>query len=218
MVVPHSNMFSTDNTATEATRRAVRAMQYGCRVGLAAVSEFRIGAEMPSPRLVLVPSPRLLRPSAWRTLQAWARRGSRVLLTGPLDQARAFARRPAAGPSDAVRVPMGRGAMWWSPVAAELEAETGPTVALYRWALAEAGIAAAVTVTGAGDATLVHAARYRHAVLLTVVTPRGERPSPMHVRIPDGARALDVDLPAERVNLVVVRRSDGRVVARYPAP
>ncbi len=102
LVVPHSNMFSTHNTATDATKRAVRAMQYGCGVGLAAVSEFADHAgDCRAPRLVLVPSPRVLRPEAWDAIRAWAERGAVVLVTGPLDALAPFAARPAEGPSGA---------------------------------------------------------------------------------------------------------------------
>ena len=220
MVVPHSNMFSSDDTATAATKAAVRAMAYGCRVGLGAVSEFAVSARARTvPPLALVPASRVLRREAWRALRAWARRGSRVLVTGPLDQLRPDAARAAAGPSGVVRMPVGQGALLWAPQAVELGGDPAATVALYRWALSDAGI---VPPLEAGAfAGLLHAARYRDTVLITAVAPTGEgdaaAPAPLRVRYHDGHRAFDVDLPAARVNLVLCRRLDGAILARYPA-
>ena len=87
MVVPHSNMFSLDNTATEATKRAVRALVYGCRVGVWAVSEYALAPGMPAPKLAVVPAEGLPRPEVQETLGAWTRGGT-VLVTGPVDEAR----------------------------------------------------------------------------------------------------------------------------------
>ena len=210
LVVPHSNMFSTRNTATDATKRAVRAMQYGCRVGLAAVSELALGAATRVPRLAVVPSPRVLQGPAWATLRSWARRGARVLVTGPLDALEPYASRPAAGPSGAVRIPMGRGAVLWAPEPVELSAAAE---ALYGWALAEAGIVPPVVVEGADDATLVHVATYQGACLATVVAEGGAVAARLELR--DVPGSLEVEVPAGRAGMALVRRRDGRVLARY---
>ena len=138
LVVPHSNMFSTRNTATDATKRAVRAMQYGCRMGLWAISEFAATPAMHVPRLVLVPSPRELCEQAWNAIRAWARRGSVVLVTGPLGALEQLGTGQPVGPSAAVRVPIGRGEILWSPLSVELAGDDGATVELYRWALGRA--------------------------------------------------------------------------------
>jgi hypothetical protein len=217
MVVPHSNMFSTRDTATAATKRAVRAMQYGCRVGLAAISELAAVPQRHAPALVLVPSPRVLTAEAWAALHAWAQRGARVLVTGPLAQLIPYASRPAIGPSGAVRIRMGRGALLWAPEAVELMPEPSAAATLYRWALAEAGIEPAVVAPETAPTVLVHAARYQGCVLLTSVTPRGEPPRPIGLRYREPNRGFDVSLPARRVNLLLVRRSDGRAIASYPA-
>jgi len=87
MVVPHAVMFSTRDTATDATKRAVRALVYGCRVGVAAVSEYALVTTFSPPRLVVVPAAALQAPRAQDTLASWERNGTAVV-TGPPDEAR----------------------------------------------------------------------------------------------------------------------------------
>jgi len=212
LVVPHSNMFSTRNAATDATKRAVRAMQYGCRMGLCAVSEFAATPAMRVPRFVLVPSPRELRDEAWDAVRAWARRGSVVLVTGPLEMLERLGTGQPVGPSAAVRIPIGRGEILWSPQSVELASDDTATVELYRWALGRARLAPAFTVDGADASVLVHAATYRGAVLFTLVS-EGSRSSVLRVRY--GVRDFDVTLPGERAVLLLVGRRDGRLIARY---
>jgi len=85
MVIPHANQFSVRTHAIAATRRAVRAMQYHARTPMAAVSEFDVGAWPVRPRLVILPSPRILTQHAWAALRAWVEQGSTLLVTGPFD-------------------------------------------------------------------------------------------------------------------------------------
>ena len=214
LVVPHSNMFSTHDTATDVTKRAVRAMQYGCRVGVSAVSEFAATPGFQAPRLVLVPSPRVLRPEAWDAIGAWAGRGAVVLVTGPLEALAPFASRPAEGPSGAVRLARGRGEILWSPSSVELDADPDVAVELYRWALGRARVAPAFSVEGADASVLVHAAAYHHAMLFTMVAEKAAADLRLHYGA--AGRSYDVAVPAERAALLLVRRTDGRVLARYP--
>jgi hypothetical protein len=215
LVVPHGTMFSTNDTATNATRRAVRAMQYGCRVGLAAVSEFGPVAAMRGYRLVLVPSPGALQPAAWAALQALARAGARVLVTGPLAELARYAGRAGEGPAGTVRVRMGKGEVLWCPAPIELTADAPAVAALYAWALGLAGVAAPVEASGQGaDASvLVHAAAYRDAVLVTVVAEQA--PAALRLRPREVPGVFDVALPAGRAALILAGRRDGRVIARY---
>ena len=85
MVVPHANQFSVRSHAIAATRRAVRAMHYHCRTPMAAVSEFALGAWPGCPRLVILPSPRILTREGWAALQGWMEQGATLLVTGPFD-------------------------------------------------------------------------------------------------------------------------------------
>jgi len=83
MVIPHSQMFSTRNFATEATRRCVRVMNEHFSAPLAAVSEYRPVSR--PPRLLIMPSPRTINQKCWETLLSSAESGSTVLLTGIID-------------------------------------------------------------------------------------------------------------------------------------
>ncbi len=86
MVIPHANMFATRSTAMEATRRAVRTMWHDCGIPMAAISEYRVAALTESPRLFIVPAPRLINAAAWEALLGFVSRGAALLLTGPLDR------------------------------------------------------------------------------------------------------------------------------------
>jgi hypothetical protein len=85
MVIPHANQFSVRTHAIAATRRAVRAMHYHCRTPMAAVSEFNLAAWPRRPRLVILPSPRILTSLAWAALRNWMEQGTMLLVTGPFD-------------------------------------------------------------------------------------------------------------------------------------
>ena len=88
LVIPHSNMFSTRNSATEATKNAVRAMEYHCRIGLRSVSEYTVQSLSTPPRLLIFPSPSVIDRDAWDRLIALVQSGSTLLVTGPIDQDR----------------------------------------------------------------------------------------------------------------------------------
>lgn len=86
LVIPHSQMFSVRNFATEATQRSVRAMHYHCQVPMRAVSEYRAGVPGAAPKLIVVPSPRTLAADAWSALLLLAERGATLLVTGTFDR------------------------------------------------------------------------------------------------------------------------------------
>jgi hypothetical protein len=218
LLVPHGNMFSRSNTATDATRRAVRVMQYRCRVSLAAVSEYAATAAMRVPPLVLVPAPRALRTEAWDAATAWARRGAVVLLTGPLEGAERLGPGSPGGPPGlgAVRIPLGRGALLWSARPVELSSDEEEAAALYGWALGEARVAPSFTAAGAGPSVLVHAAVFRRAVLFTLANETDREAGVRLVHHESGATLEQVLRPWRAAMLLADRRS-GRVLARYPA-
>jgi hypothetical protein len=81
LVLPHSLMYSVRNLATDATRQAVRAMEYRLGVPCRAVSEHR-AAEARGAKLILLPSPRVLTQECWRALLGLARAGATLLVTG----------------------------------------------------------------------------------------------------------------------------------------
>lgn len=85
LVVPHAQMFSPRNLATEATKKAVRALHYMCRYTCRAVGEFqlkKIEAEGSTPKLIILPAPRTLSQAAWQSLLNLVERGSYLLVSG----------------------------------------------------------------------------------------------------------------------------------------
>jgi hypothetical protein len=85
MVIPHSQQYSTRNFATAATKRCVRALYYYCHMPVRSVSEYRVGTLTGVPKLVILPSPGTLSESAWQSILALTRKGSTVLISGPID-------------------------------------------------------------------------------------------------------------------------------------
>jgi len=85
LVLPHSNMFSTRNSATEATRQSVRALSYYLNIPVQAVSEYRLDGLKRRPPVLIVPSPGMFKQSAWESLLKFAREGSTVVISGPFD-------------------------------------------------------------------------------------------------------------------------------------
>ncbi|HTK80700.1 MAG TPA: cellulase family glycosylhydrolase [Bacteroidota bacterium] len=93
MVIPHSQVYSTKNFATEATKRCVRTVYSNCRASLRAVSEYRLDTllkyrldtSQKIPNLIIIPSPRTLNDAAWGAAKEMAKDGSVVLITGPFD-------------------------------------------------------------------------------------------------------------------------------------
>jgi len=85
LVIPHSNMFSTRNFATEATKRAIRVLSYRLGIPVSAVSEYGIRELLPAPKLIILPSPRTFSEAAWQEISALVKGGSTLLLSGPID-------------------------------------------------------------------------------------------------------------------------------------
>lgn len=84
LVLPQSQMFSPRNLATEATKKAVRALHYHLRQPCRAVGEHQLATEEVGtwPKLVIVPSPRTLSQEAWTEIEYFCEKGSFVLITG----------------------------------------------------------------------------------------------------------------------------------------
>jgi hypothetical protein len=85
MVIPHSQMFSTRNFATEATQKCIRALYYNLHIQAQAVSEYNLKSIAGSPKLVIVPSPRVLNAGAWEMLKKLVNEASTLLITGAFD-------------------------------------------------------------------------------------------------------------------------------------
>ncbi len=85
MVIPHSHMFSVRNFATAATQRCVRTMHYHLRVSMGAVGEYALDRLDHTPRLIVLPAPRILSEAAWERLLELTRDSATLLVTGPIE-------------------------------------------------------------------------------------------------------------------------------------
>ncbi len=85
MVIPHSQLFSTRDSATEATQRCVRVMSYDHHIALTGISEYQISKISFVPKLIVAPSPRTLHQAGWNSMLALVERGSTLLITGVID-------------------------------------------------------------------------------------------------------------------------------------
>lgn len=71
----------------DAQMRAVRALEYGCRVPAVVVAENQI-AQLGRPRLVILPSPQALSDESWTQLVNYVRAGGTLLVTGSVERDR----------------------------------------------------------------------------------------------------------------------------------
>jgi hypothetical protein len=85
LVIPHANMFSTRNSATEATKKSIRTLAYCFGIIPQAVSEFRLELVPDAPKLVILPSPQILSQDAWERLLKFVEAGSTLLISGPIE-------------------------------------------------------------------------------------------------------------------------------------
>jgi hypothetical protein len=85
MVIPHSQMFSTRNYATEATQKCIRILYYRLHTQAGTVSEYGLDSISSPPKLIIVPSPRVLNAKVWEALKKKANEGATILITGPFD-------------------------------------------------------------------------------------------------------------------------------------
>ena len=85
LLVPHSQMFSAREAATEATQRAVRVMYNHLHVPVRAVGEYAAAETLGAPRVILVPSPRVLTEACWTALLAAVDAGATLVVSGIVD-------------------------------------------------------------------------------------------------------------------------------------
>lgn len=258
MVLPHSNMFSTRNHASEATKQCVRMMYYYCNVPMRAVSEYRLNLVRDIPRLIILPSPRVLNEQAWIALLKIVEKGSSLLLTGVIDADEYWIDQPriekfgieamtrpvtqaeflAIESSDyrlsyrgdkiqrvekavigqssrpsVMTLQHGKGRILWSPLPVELSDVPDPILALYRFALKEAGINSACEVEQGDPSVLIAPTIFENAVLYALVS---ECDRDTDVRFVDRASnsAVGVTVRAQRAAMVFVDRKSGKVLAQ----
>jgi hypothetical protein len=85
MVIPHSQMFLPRSFAPEATRRCVRAMYYHCGVPMQAVSEYNVSDYLDQAKLIIVPSPIVIRSNSWTAINQQTTRGATIAISGAID-------------------------------------------------------------------------------------------------------------------------------------
>lgn len=71
--------------AVEAQQKAVRALEYDCRIPTRVIAENRI-ERLGHPRLAILPSPMALTDAAWQALLAYVKAGGNLLITGSVDR------------------------------------------------------------------------------------------------------------------------------------
>jgi hypothetical protein len=256
MVIPHSQMFSTRNFATEATRRCVRVMNEHFSAAVAAVSEYRPLAR--PPKLLIMPSPRTINQQCWETLLLSAEQGSIVLLTGiidaddrwlPVERSKSLGveavSKPVAeeeflriGDSEVrlsyrgekiqriekaviqpdqtptvITVPRGSGKLIWCPLPVELSETDDATVALYRYAMHQAGVAPVCSVEPVNSGVTVIPAMFETAVLYTLIS-ESDRNTDIVLTHLEPKTELKIPLPAGRAAMAFVDRKNGNVLAR----
>lgn len=100
LVIPQSQLFSPRNLTTEATKKAVRALHYHLRQPCMAVGEYQLGSidsRTVVPKLVIVPSPRILSTEAWKIIVDLCEKGAHVLISGFFEEDRYFLPAPRIG-------------------------------------------------------------------------------------------------------------------------
>jgi hypothetical protein len=157
VVLPHSQMQSARDLGTAASQRAVRVLENGLRLPVRIVGETGIGRAGPRPRLVVLPSPRVLRDDAWRALLALADAGATVLVTGTFD--RDEVERPVKRAAS-----LGLAALPW-PVAQQETVMVDGAFTAARFAGSRVERAEKAVLAGDGAATLHEIARGAGALL-----------------------------------------------------
>jgi hypothetical protein len=102
-------------------------------------------------------------------------------------------------------LPLGQGALIWSPLPVELGHQVETTVALYRFALSRARVDPLFSLADPDPGILVYPAQFENALLLGVVSELG---APSDVTIePTGAAPIRLSLPPGRATMVLTREN-----------
>jgi hypothetical protein len=82
LLVPSSDMFSPRDTATNATRAAVRALFGDLGIPARAVTEYRAATDLGAPKAVVLPATRGLSADGWAAISAAVRAGAHLVASG----------------------------------------------------------------------------------------------------------------------------------------
>ena len=110
---------------------------------------------------------------------------------------------------------IGTGKLLWVAAPVELADNNEPTATFYRLALQTAGITSAIANASPDDLSLlVYPARYRDAVLYTIVSETRREPGRVTFGAPSERPSVSVSVGAGRAALV--DRRTGTVIADHP--
>lgn len=258
MLIPHSQMFSPRNFATEITRKCVRAMFYHCRTPLRAVSEHLLAETNSTGKLIIVPAPRVLTEKCWGALVAQAARGATIVISGVIDadehwlsngsrSVRVFGFSPdtgtvsasesiligtadhavryegekiqriekavmeAKGPARVLVQAHGAGRFVWSPLPLEAGNSMTSLIAFYQFALAQANLAPAFTVSPDTPSILVLPSLFAKHALYTCVSET-DRDASLTLRHHETRTPISVTIPAGRATLLLLDRTNGKLI------
>ena len=102
-----------------------------------------------------------------------------------------------------LRIPVGRGGLIWSPLPVELAEQIEPTVALYRYALGQAGVEPIFRLERDEPGVLVVPAVHGNAVLYGLTSELGSATT-LALRHKEPDSTVEVSLPAGRAALVLL--------------
>ena len=258
MLIPHSQMFSPRNFATEVTRKCVRAMFYHCRTPLRAVSEYLLAETNLTAKVIIVPAPRVLTTKCWEALVAQAARGATIVISGIVDadehwlptgtrsigifgfgadtgtvsasesiligtaehlvryegekiQRIEKALMNAKGPARVLVQSHGAGRFVWSPLPLEAGNSIEPLAAFYQFALAQARLAPAFSVSPDSPSILVLPSIFEKHALYTFVSET-DRDASLTLRHYETRTPISVTIPAGRSTLLLLDRTNGKLI------
>jgi hypothetical protein len=115
-------------------------------------------------------------------------------------------------------VVLGAGKILWTGIPVELADATDATESLYRLAIRSAGLTGlSLELTPGDSSVLAFPARYRNAILFTVVSESATASPRVTIRDPESGLSLSVTVGAGRAALALVDRSSRTIVADYPS-
>ncbi|MFA7186026.1 MAG: beta-galactosidase, partial [Victivallales bacterium] len=86
IIIPDSHMFSAKDTVISAMQRSLKALHSCCGKQAYCIGENNLSGIKRPPALMILPSARIFSDKAWRKLMEFAKAGSTLLVTGPVDK------------------------------------------------------------------------------------------------------------------------------------
>jgi hypothetical protein len=243
LIVPSAEMFSPRDTATGATRVAVRTLYERLGIPARAVAEYRAAEDLGSPKAIVLPATRGLSSAAWSAIEAAVNRGARLIASGwfETDDAGLPAtrlgvdRRPlsaaegnlrfggtlpeswfaAAGDGQPAVITRGAGAIHHHPLPLEWADRTDAAEAHYRAALAAAGVTPVAFIDGRiPEGCTIRILPMAESLLIVGIN---ESSTAQTVRVRQGARRVEVVMPAGMTEMMLVNRTSGAIQRLHTA-